>query len=72
MHDGCSGQFDNGRQVADKVRMMGFDIQPMPMPLEIHCKNCEKTFTMQTFLASCPIARWSMQSLRATPSTRPM
>ncbi|MDQ7005699.1 MAG: hypothetical protein Q9Q40_00550 [Acidobacteriota bacterium] len=54
MHDGCSGQFDNGRQVADKVRMMGFDIQPMPMPLEIHCENCDKTFTMQTFLASCP------------------
>ena len=44
MHDGCSGSFDNGKQMADKVRMMGFNIQSMPMPLNIKCENCETDF----------------------------
>ena len=24
MHSGCSGKFDDGKQIADKLRMMGF------------------------------------------------
>ena len=54
MHDGCSGSFENGKEVADKVRMMGFDIQMMPMPLNIKCENCENDFEMATFEGKCP------------------
>ena len=25
MHDGCSGKFENGKQVVEKLRMMGFN-----------------------------------------------
>ena len=54
MHDGCAGSFENGQQVADKVRMMGFNIQPMPMPMEIDCVNCGESFQMVHFEESCP------------------
>ena len=54
MHDGCSGSFDNGKQVVNKVRQMGFSEQPMPMPLEIHCVECDKTFEMENFEDKCP------------------
>lgn len=54
MHDGCSGSFDSGKQVVDKVRMMGFSEQFMPLPLQVPCGNCEKTFEMSTFEAKCP------------------
>ncbi len=54
MHDGCSGSFTNGKQMADKVRAMGFSHGNMPMPLTIHCENCETDFTMTTFETKCP------------------
>lgn len=54
MHDGCSGSFENGKEVADKVRMMGFSLQAMPMPLNIKCENCEEEFTMEKFEDKCP------------------
>ncbi len=54
MHDGCSANFDNGAQVLNKVRAMGFSFQPMPMPLEIECISCGKTFEMATFEYACP------------------
>jgi hypothetical protein len=54
MHDGCAGQFENGQQVVDKVRMMGFHQQPMPMPLQIHCVQCSDTFQMVRFEDRCP------------------
>lgn len=54
MHDGCSGSFENGKQVVDKVRMMGFAEQFMPVPIEINCHMCEKPFEMETFEAKCP------------------
>ena len=54
MHDGCTGPTSDGKNVADKVRMMGFNKQPMPMPLEIACKNCDHTFSMVNFEGSCP------------------
>jgi len=53
MHDGCSGSFANGKQVVDKVRMMGFAEQPMPMPLELKCE-CEENFEMNNFEDKCP------------------
>lgn len=54
MHEGCSGSFEDGKQVADKVRMMGFADQPMPMPLDMTCTECSKDFEMETFEAKCP------------------
>lgn len=53
MHDGCAGSFENGKQVVDKVRMMGFAGQPMPMPLPISCE-CGTAFEMENFEGRCP------------------
>ena len=54
MHDGCSGSFQDGKQVVDKVRAMGFNIQPMPVPLEIKCVECDQVFEMEKFEDKCP------------------
>jgi rRNA maturation protein Nop10 len=54
VHDGCSGSFTSGKEVADKVRMMGFAEQPMPMPLDLTCVECSKDFAMETFETKCP------------------
>ncbi|PID44807.1 MAG: hypothetical protein CR981_01085 [Proteobacteria bacterium] len=54
MHDGCSGSFTDGRQVVDKVRMMGFAEQPLPVPLTISCGHCKGSFEMETFEVRCP------------------
>lgn len=54
MHDGCAGSFENGQQVVDKVRMMGFAEQLMPMPLDIECHGCKEPFTMEEFEGHCP------------------
>jgi len=40
--------------VVNKIRMMGFNKQPMPAPLQIHCANCESDFTMERFEGTCP------------------
>lgn len=57
MHEGCMGSFENGKQVVDKIRMMGFNNQYMPMPLTIKCSNCGNEFEMETFEAKCPECR---------------
>lgn len=54
MHDGCSGSFVDGKQVVDKVRMMGFSQQYMPMPMTVKCGVCDTDFEMETFEAQCP------------------
>jgi hypothetical protein len=54
MHQGCSGSFDNGKQVVDKLRHMGFSAMKMEMPLKIKCSNCEEEFLMETFEGTCP------------------
>lgn len=54
MHDGCSGQFDSGMEVLQKVRMMGFATQYVPAPLTFDCKECGEEFTMETFEDKCP------------------
>lgn len=53
MHEGCSASFESGKEVADKVRMMGFDKQFMPMPLNIECE-CSKKFVMELYEGKCP------------------
>ncbi len=54
MHDGCSGSFENGQQVVEKVRAMGFAEQCMPTPLQVTCRNCQAEFEMETFEFKCP------------------
>lgn len=54
MHDGCSGSFENGKQVVDKIRQMGFNEQYMPMPFDIDCVDCGETFSMEQFETHCP------------------
>lgn len=54
MHEGCSGDFSDGKAIVDKVRMMGFSPQPLPIPLPISCVQCGKPFEMATFETECP------------------
>ena len=54
MHDGCPGQFNNGKEVIDKLREMGLAKQFMFDVLKVICKNCEKIFFMETYEANCP------------------
>ena len=53
-HGDCAGSFENGSQMVDKVRQMGFAEQCMPMPLEIECSGCKEKFEMETFESKCP------------------
>ena len=53
MHDGCSGSFEDGQQMVTKVRMMGFNEQFMPLPLQVTCGECGKEFEMETFECNC-------------------
>ncbi len=53
MHDGCSGNMTNGRQMVDKVRMMGFSEGMLPMSHTITCE-CGNDFEMETFESKCP------------------
>ena len=54
MHEGCSGSFKSGEDVVNKVRMMGFSIQFMPVPLTIECVECKKPFEMNKYEDKCP------------------
>ncbi len=54
MHEGCSGKFESGLQVVQKIRMMGFAGQMMPVPAIFECKDCTETITMTTFEYMCP------------------
>lgn len=54
MHEGCSGTFENGKQVVNKLRAMGFSNQFMPMPMKKNCDNCNTEFVMETFESKCP------------------
>ena len=54
MHDGCNGSFEDGKQVVDKVRMMGFNVQPMPVAAIFDCHNCGEQITMTTMEYKSP------------------
>lgn len=54
MHDGCTGSFGDGRQVVDKIRMMGFNTRPMPMEVRLKCVECDKEFEMTHLETKCP------------------
>ena len=53
MHDGCSGSFEDGKRVVDKLRMMRYSQQKLPMAFEIKCKGCGKKIEMTTFEYKC-------------------
>ena len=53
-HEGCSGSFENGKMVVNKVRQMGFDQHYMPVALEIVCENCQTSFEMDCYETHCP------------------
>lgn len=54
MHDGCTGPSSDGQMTVNKVRMMGFHIHPMPVPLQITCQECDHEFEMVNFEGKCP------------------
>lgn len=54
VHDGCAASFNDGKEVVDKVRMMGFASQPLPMAMEVECGNCGSNFEMINFESNCP------------------
>jgi hypothetical protein len=53
MHEGCSGSFESGMQVVDKLRAMGFSAGAMPAPFTVKCSDCGEEFLMATFEAQC-------------------
>lgn len=54
MHKGCMRDFQNGKQVVDKLRSMGFSFQYMPNVFKFKCSNCSNEFDYQTFESKCP------------------
>ncbi len=54
MHDGCSGDSESGKQIVDKIRVMGFNVNPLPAALEISCSNCDNLFQMEMMESACP------------------
>jgi len=54
MHDGCSSAFKTGKQIIDKIRMMGFNKNPLGAPLEIVCTHCDTLFQMEFMESKCP------------------
>ena len=54
MHDGCSAAFESGKQIVDKIRMMGFNKNPLTAVLEIDCSNCNSVFQMEFMESACP------------------
>jgi hypothetical protein len=55
MHDGCSGSFVDGKEIADKVRMMGYHDMLIQTPLDMVCANCNGSFKMETMVSHCPL-----------------
>ena len=53
MHEGCSGSFEDGKQVVNKLRMMGFSSGAMPIPATFTCE-CGEELYMDTFEYKCP------------------
>ena len=54
MHDACSDAFQTGKQIVDKIRTMGFNVNPLGAELKIKCTNCDAEFLMVYMEAQCP------------------
>ena len=44
----------DGKQIADKVRMMGYDRIPMATAHDLTCAHCQGDFKMVTMVTQCP------------------
>jgi hypothetical protein len=54
MHAGCNGNYTNGCQIVDKIRMMGFNNMAIGSPLDMTCTACNTDFVMKTMESICP------------------
>lgn len=54
MHEGCTGSFEGGRLVVDKIRMMGFNTREMPEAYLLTCVECGEEFRMTHLETKCP------------------
>jgi rubrerythrin len=54
MHDGCSAEFQSGKQIVDKIRAMGFNTSPLGAELKFKCTNCDSVFQMTHMESQCP------------------
>lgn len=54
MQNLCSDPNQSGREIVDKIRMMGFNTSPVAAPFEINCSHCGKKFTMDFMESQCP------------------
>ena len=54
MHDSCSGGFESGKAIVDKIRMMGFNNSLLTAVLDINCSKCDNVFQMEKMEAMCP------------------
>ncbi len=54
MHDGCGGNFEDGKAVINKLRMMGFSSGPLPAAFSMKCHHCDKEMEMTTYEFACP------------------
>jgi len=54
MHDGCTSTFESGKEIVDKIRMMGFNDSPLTAVLDINCSKCDNVFQMEKMEAMCP------------------
>ncbi|HLR20505.1 MAG TPA: hypothetical protein VK087_00730 [Tissierellaceae bacterium] len=54
MHEGCTGNLDSGKQIVDKIRMMGFNKREIPSLVNIECVECRNEFKMTHLETKCP------------------
>ena len=54
MHDGCTSTFESGKEIVDKIRMMGFNDSLLTAVLDINCSKCDNVFQMEKMEAMCP------------------
>lgn len=54
MYNACSDPNQSGREIVDKIRMMGFNTAPVAAPFIMHCSHCNNEFTMDFMESQCP------------------
>lgn len=54
MHEGCAGSFSSGMEILHKIRRMGFNRQPLPTIITLHCEQCGTAMQMVNFETPCP------------------
>jgi len=53
MSSSCGTNYVNGKQVVDKLRMMGYSEGALPIPHVVKCR-CKTEFEMEYFEDKCP------------------